>query len=462
MSSPINRVLSLTSAGHRGPLVLRHLPVAPAGDRAVGRRVPLALGRGWLPALAHDDPGDQPPARRGVLGLGREARHREVEGTAHRVHRAAGPEWCFVARRAEPPGRAGDRGGHAAREVVGLYGDPDTSWGIGIEAGLVGDLEPDDTSSVACALSPTAIRTSVMSVASPWPMRPDGTSGAPGSWPSPSSPVSLSSGPRSCRATDPARPRLLVAVHHGVCDGLGPGPSCRRRDRVAGGADGHGSRCPAAWGGSFVSTLPKRVAEALRPPASPVSPGRRTGRTQPPARSSSSGRSSPVKVGTVAVCRALARVYRERSGPDGAAAQPLPLVFVGASRRPPGTVAPDRQTAYLRFRVDPRWSDEQAAEAFAALAPEPDFPETSLRGLGPRPGPLAAAQPAGVNGHGEQPRRARGGGRLARDVPGAERPGGGRRGPDHDREPHHPQRAHAAAGVRAGRRDGPAGVAGGS
>ena len=47
-------------------------------------------------------------------------------------------------------------------------------------------------------------------------------------------------------------------------------------------------------------------------------------------------------------------------------------------------MAPDRQTAYLRFPFDLDWDRDQAASAFAALAPEPEFPETSAGGVGPR------------------------------------------------------------------------------
>jgi hypothetical protein len=170
-----------------------------------------------------------------------------------------------------------------------------------------------------------------------------------------------------------------VTAHHGVCDGLGllALVGAAIGTPVTPTATGLGSR-PSR--GSFVATLPRRIGEALRQP-----PPRFPAVTGPDAESGEAVVVRSVdraKLDTVTVCRAVARVYRERAGDE--TGRSLPLVFVGASRRPPGTVAPDRQTAYLRFRVDPRWSEQEAAEAFAALAPEPDFPETSLRGLGPR------------------------------------------------------------------------------
>ena len=87
-----------------------------------------------------------------------------------------------------------------------------------------------------------------------------------------------------------------------------------------------------------------------------------------------------MRFGTVGLCQALAGVFADRGGRPGA----HPLLFVGASRRAPRTVAPDRQTAYLRFRVDPGWTTDEVAAAFRGVEPEPDFPETSMLGLAPR------------------------------------------------------------------------------
>ncbi len=60
------------------------------------------------------------------------------------------------------------------------------------------------------------------------------------------------------------------------------------------------------------------------------------------------------------------------------------LFVIGASRRPPRTLAPDRQTAYLRLPAEPGWDRDRTRAELSALEPEPDFPETSVRGIGPR------------------------------------------------------------------------------
>ncbi len=262
--------------------------------------------------------------------------------------------------------------------MVGLYGDPDTQWGIGVEAGLARAVEPE------------AVERGLRSIAERYPhlggTGPVAVAPAEG-WDEARARTLAEpflAGQPLVRATlvpssASSGPRLLVTAHHGVCDGLGllALVGAAIGTPVTPTATGLGSRPPR---GSFLATLPQRVGEALRspPPRFPTL----TGPDAEPGEVAVVRTVARGKVGTVDLCRAVARVYRDRSGRDGTAA--LPLLFVGASRRPPGTVAPDRQTAYLRFRVDPRWTDEEAAAAFAALAPEPDFPETSLRGLGPR------------------------------------------------------------------------------
>jgi hypothetical protein len=86
-------------------------------------------------------------------------------------------------------------------------------------------------------------------------------------------------------------------------------------------------------------------------------------------------------VGTGAVAAAVARVHRDWPGsPVGG----KPLIIAGVSRRPQGVLTPDRRTGYVRFRIDPAWAPEYAAAVFRRLAPEPDFPETSVGGVAPR------------------------------------------------------------------------------
>jgi hypothetical protein len=268
--------------------------------------------------------------------------------------------------------RQQDPAGRRAREVVGLYGDPDTTWGICLEVGLASPLEP----------AVVAARRDVLLEQYPHLVRGDEiTLAAPGAW-EPS---------RALTAAEPFEPdgpqlrmllaadgrRLLVAAHHGVCDGLGLVAIAQALSEVpmTSLARGIGDRQAPR---SFLSSSAARLREALlRPPPrfEAHRPERHEGeilviRTVPRA-----------AVGTVDLCLALSSVFADWSEPDRAG---RPLFVSGASRREPGVLAPDRQTAYLRFWFEPGWDRDQARAAFAALAPEPEFPETSAGGLGPR------------------------------------------------------------------------------
>ncbi len=270
--------------------------------------------------------------------------------------------------------REQDSAGRQAREVVGLYGDPDTTWGICLELGFRGPLGSDQVQERAAALverhphlgPAPALETVDHEV---WESRRAVAAAAPYDVAGPLVRLLLSADGR----------RLLVAAHHGACDGLG---LVAVADRVSGGglvsaARGIGDRpAPLSFGRSSVL----RLREAL---------------LQPPPRfgshveASGSGEHLRVRTlprrasGTVALCAALADVFVTWNHPSaGNAARPL--FVTGASRRPSGTLAPDRQTAYLRFRVDPSWDRTRLQAEFGALAPEPEFPETSVGGVGPR------------------------------------------------------------------------------
>ncbi len=56
---------------------------------------------------------------------------------------------------------------------------------------------------------------------------------------------------------------------------------------------------------------------------------------------------------------------------------------MGASRRAEEELTPDRQTAYLRVRATRSATVPDLRARIAAAEPEPDFPETSARGIGP-------------------------------------------------------------------------------
>lgn len=259
----------------------------------------------------------------------------------------------------------------SAHEVVGLYGDPDTTWGICLELGVEQPVEVDALSA----------RMDELLAAHPhlgpgWVLEQPSTSG----W-------------EAARERAAAAPyeiggplvrvlvgdcRVLVAVHHGTCDGLGllavAGQACGLA--LISHARGIGDR-PAP--SSFLRSSVRRLVEALlRPPPRFAAHEPATG----------SGEHLLVRTvprqpaGSVDLALAVARVFT--SWNTGHRRNHRPLMVAGASRREQGTLAPDRQTAYLRFRVEPGWDRAQARAAFAAVAPEPDFPETSARGIGPR------------------------------------------------------------------------------
>lgn len=265
-----------------------------------------------------------------------------------------------------------DSAGRQAREVVGLYGDPDTTWGICLELGFADRLLPVELQQRAAALVgayPHLGPEPVVVVVGDeeWDVRREEAAATPYEVAGPLVRLLLSTDGR----------RLLVAAHHGVCDGLGlvaVADEVSQRGLVSA-ARGIGDR-PAPL--SFLRSSIARVQEALlRPPPRFESQGAPTGTGEHLRILTLPRRAS----GTVDLCVALADVFVvwNRAGSSA-----RPLFVTGASRRAGGTLAPDRQTAYLRFRVDPLWDRTRVASEFGALAPEPEFPETSVGGIGPR------------------------------------------------------------------------------
>jgi hypothetical protein len=262
--------------------------------------------------------------------------------------------------------------GWQAREVVGLYGDPDTSWGIGLELGFDRSFEVDD---VARRLGPLVEehphlgpRPTLQVVPSAeWDDAREAIASAPYAVDEPLVRLAL----------DDSGRRLFVGAHHGACDGLG-------LVAVAGLVTGRELVSRARGIGdlpsphSFLRSSLARVNEAIWHP-----PPRFRPQMQEHARGEQLVvRTLPrLRVGTVDLCQVLGLVFQDWNGPGETR---HPLLVMGASRRAPGTLAPDRQTAYLRLRLDPRWDRERLRTAFAGLAPEPAFPETSAGGIGPR------------------------------------------------------------------------------
>lgn len=270
--------------------------------------------------------------------------------------------------------RRTDSAGRLAHEVVGLYGDPDTTWGICLEVGLVApaallaargrvadlfDLHPH--------LGPRPVIEDVSAEA--WEDRRAATGATP----------YAIGGPLVRLLVSEDRRKILVAAHHGVCDGLG---LVAIADAVAGvglvsAARGIGDRAAPR---TFWRSSLGRLREALMQP-----PPRFVSHIEDHSDGENLVLSSGPRIGagTADLCVAVGAVFttwnRDRDGNAG-----RPLYVSGASRRLPGTLAPDRQTAYLRFRPDPGWGREQVQAAFAELDPEPEFPVTSAGGIGPR------------------------------------------------------------------------------
>lgn len=268
--------------------------------------------------------------------------------------------------------RQSDSAGRQAQEVVGLYGDPDTTWGICLELGVTVPVVPEQ---VWARL--TALAADFPHLGSSWQVEEV----EPAGWAAARARVAAAPydvGGPLVRVLGDGRGRVLVAAHHGVCDGLGllalAAAACGLE--VVSHARGIGDR-PAP--SSFLRSSFSRVVEALlRPP--PRFAAHQVG--------TSAGEHLVVRpvprlaAGSVELAMAVALVF-SRWNPPGRRSATRPLLVAGASRRAPGALAPDRRTAYLRFRLDPAWDRARAKQAFGSVAPEPEFPETSARGIGP-------------------------------------------------------------------------------
>lgn len=261
-----------------------------------------------------------------------------------------------------------------AREVVGLYGDPDITWGISIEVRFVdavdlGGME-GRLSRMVAAHPHLGVLPAIERV------HPDGWAEA-----------------RERSATndfsDGALVRILVSndsrtffvtAHHGVCDGFGLAAVVSEltgRDlRVS--ARGVGDRTSRH---GFLRSSVLRLVEALTTPPARFSgtPSRVT--NCPSERlvqlSEQSGRINGAKL-----CTALNAIHAEWPRRSTSGGRRF-MVVMGASRREVGQKAPDRQTAYLRVPLARGWGVDEVTAALRAAEPEPDFPETSAKGIGP-------------------------------------------------------------------------------
>ncbi len=253
-----------------------------------------------------------------------------------------------------------------AHEVVGLYGDPDTSWGIAVDL-TVREL---DTKRVADRLAALCARHDHLGAAPvvevvgerDWAARRAALAT-----------VDYGSEALLRVAVSEDGRRLAVGAHHGAVDGLG-------LIAVAGVAIGEALRTQARGIGDrdaragFLRSSLARLREAVVDP-----PPRFAGAGQAGRHEDLSELSRPmVRRGTSHLAVAIAEVFGDR-GHAG-----VPLFVIGASRRTATVPQANRETAYLRLRVPVDAEPAQVGRALASVPPEPDFPATSARGAGPR------------------------------------------------------------------------------
>jgi hypothetical protein len=261
-----------------------------------------------------------------------------------------------------------------ARDVVGLYGDPGSTWGIGLELAFDDALSRSEVEAGADALFDQhpllGERPALDLVDIDWDRcRTEAVTTA-----------YADDGTLVRLVLDGSGRRLLVAAHHGVCDGLGlVAVAAALSDRpLHSRARGIGHRRAVQ---RFGTRSVMRLGEALfRPP--PRFPSHHVRGTRERGSSAMAeillSRELPAQGrGTAALLRGVADAYVARGG------RGEPLVIVGASRRSDARLEPDRQTAYLRIRVPAGLAVHEVERRLAHCAPEPDFPATALLGLGP-------------------------------------------------------------------------------
>lgn len=262
-----------------------------------------------------------------------------------------------------------------ARAVVGLYGDPDVTWGISLEATFDA---PVDLAEVGARINALVAAHPHLGVV-PTLQVVGEDEWADVREQSASAPFGDDGHLVRLLASQDAT-TFFVTAHHGVCDGLGliAVMSAVVGRPLASSARGVGERTSSR---GFLLSSVLRLAEAVVAP-----PARFSGTPEPEA----AGRPERLrqlrepsgKVNGARVCAALNSIHASwpRRGTSGGRRF---LVVMGASRRVPGETAPDRQTAYFRIALKPRWGLDEVRQALRAAEPEPTFPETSAGGIGP-------------------------------------------------------------------------------
>ena len=319
-----------------------------------------------------------------------------------------------------------------AHEVVGLYGDPDTSWGIAVDLG-VRDLVAGQAAERLAALCSShehlgaAPAVEVVGEAD-WASRR----------------AALAAGGYGSEALirvavrEDGR-RLAVGAHHGAVDGLGliAVASAALGQPLMAQARGIGDRgAPAGFARSSLA----RLREAMVDP-----PPRFDGSGEPGRDEDLSELTRPlVERGTAHLAVAAARVFGDR-GHGG-----IPLLVIGASRRTGNLPQANRETAYLRLRV-PVDAAAGTGEPGAGERPARTRLPGDLRPRGRPQDHPSAAPSARRHRPAEQPgayRRAR---RVRRHVPRVQRTTSSRPRPGVHGGLDHPQPAHPSGRVQCGR-----------
>lgn len=263
---------------------------------------------------------------------------------------------------------------HRARGVVGLYGDPSVTWGIGVDLVFAEALPVDDLPDRLAGLLQNQPHLGRPSSPDTVPLTA-WTTAVQGA-------VTEGYGDRDpllrVVVSGDAR-RLAIGAHHGACDGLGllAVAEALTGAGIASAAQGIGDR---AGRRPFLLSSAARLGEALLAPPARFRGSRDRGAS---GERLLSRELPPVRAGTAALGHAISEVFT-RWRADGRVTGRRPILTIGASRRAGATLAPDRQTAYLRLPFDSAWSEHELARRLADRDPEPVFPETSAGGIGPR------------------------------------------------------------------------------
>jgi hypothetical protein len=283
----------------------------------------------------------------------------------------------------------------AARAVVGWYGDPTVSWSVLLQASLHPGVETDPVD-VATRLAATVERYPHLGM--PPAVQAAGDSEWAGVLARLADQPYTGDCPLVRVAVGSEKPRLVIAAHHGVTDGLGLiallGEALGTTVRSA--ARGIGER---AAGSSFAATAARRLAEAvLRPPAR-IAADRGQSRAVGDVLCAMELPETAVGTGALIAATAAAVTSWNRQRQVPAERQ---VAGIGVSRRGGEQLSPELDSAFLRLRLPPRATSEQVGRLILEQPPEPAYPST--RSLAPQAVTRALASRLGstflVSNHG--------------------------------------------------------------